>query len=288
MDFFWGGLRVQETAVAGERALAHLARAGERGARLRGTVRSRLGSCYYNGPMPVDEALERIQALRTGEQGLLGEAWSSIDIGRLHAMKGEIDRAREFWSFGRQAYFDAGLLLSAASFAQGGAEIAFRAGDLRSEETLLRDSLEILEGIGERGFYATQALMLAECLYRAGADDREIEELCARAREATAAEDLVNFVWLEIVSGLLHTRRGEYEQAEERSRRAVALTETTDFHRARSFARAYLAEVLVLSGRGDEAAEVAAEAFEIFEAKGDVAGGAQFRTRLSSLGVEVT
>ena len=90
-----------------------------------------------------------------------------------------------------------------------------------------------------------------------------------------------------MVGGLLHARRGEYEQAEERSRRAVALAETTDHHFARSYCRAYLAEVLALSGRSEEAAEVAAEAFEIFEAKGDVAAEAQFRERLSSLGVEV-
>ena len=140
-------------------------------------------------------------------------------------MKGEVERARELWSDARQVYVDAGLLMTAATFAQGGAEIAFRAGDLHSEEALLRDSLEILEEIGERGFYSTQALMLAECLYRAGADDREIEELCAKARETTAADDLMNFVWLDMVGGLLHARRGEYEQAEERSRRAVALAE---------------------------------------------------------------
>ena len=97
----------------------------------------------------------------------------------------------------------------------------------------------------------------------------------------------MNFVWLDMVGGLLHARRGEYEQAEEHSRRAVALAETTDFHLARSYSRAYLAEVLALSGRSGEAASVAAEAFEIFEAKGDVAGAAQFRARLSSLGVEV-
>ena len=111
--------------------------------------------------------------------------------------------------------------------------------------------------------------------------------MCAKAREATAPDDLVNFVWLDMVGGLLHARRGEYEQAEERSRRAVVMAETGDFHNARSFSRAYRAEVLALSGRSEEAAEVAAEAFEIFEAKGDVAGWAQFRSRLSSLGVEV-
>ncbi len=283
----WLRMRAQETADAGERALAHLERAGERGARLKARVRGRLGSCYYHGPMPVDEALERIRALRADEHGLLAEAWSSVDIGRLYAMKGEPDRARELWSDARQVYVDAGLLMTAATFAQGGAEIAFRAGDLHDEESLLRDSLEILEGIGERAFYATQALLLAECLYRAGADDGEVEELCAKARERTPAEDLTNFVWLDMVSGLLHARRGEYEQAEERSRRAIALAETTDFHFARSYSRAYLAEVLALSGRSEEAEEVAAKAFEIFEAKGDVAAAAQFRSRLSSLGVKV-
>jgi class 3 adenylate cyclase/tetratricopeptide (TPR) repeat protein len=283
----WSSLRVQETLDACELALAHLERAGKRGVRLAGRVRGRLGTCYYNGPMPVDEALARIRRLRTGEHGLLPEAWLTGDIGRLHAMKGDVERARELWSDARQVYVDAGLLMTAATYAQGGAGIAFRAGDLNTEEALLRDSLEILEEIGERGFYSTQALMLAECLYRAGADDGEIEELCAKARDTTPAEDLMNFVWLDLVGGLLHARRGEYEQAEERSRRAVALAETTDHHFARSYSRAYLAEILALSGRGEQAAEVAAEAFEIFEAKGDVAAATQFRARFSSLGVEV-
>jgi hypothetical protein len=122
---------------------------------------------------------------------------------------------------------------------------------------------------------------------RAGADETEIETLCAKALETTVADDLVNFVWLDMVGGLLHARRGEYEQAEDRSRRAVALAGKTDQHIARPYPRAYLAEVLALSGRNGEAARVAAEAFEIFEAKGDVTAAAQFRARLSAVGVEV-
>ena len=31
------------------------------------------------------------------------------------------------------------------------------------------------------------------------AEDKEIEELCAKARHATATDDLVNFVWLDII-----------------------------------------------------------------------------------------
>ena len=283
----WFMLQVRDTADACERALAHLERADERGARLRGRVRGRLGTCNYSGPTPVDDALERIRTLQVGEHGLLTAAWLSVDTGRLYAMKGDFDRARELWGQGRQVYIDAGLRMTAASFAQGGAEIAFRAGDLATEEALLRESLETLEDIGERAFHSTQALMLAECLCRAGGDESEIEELCAKARAATPAVDLVNFVWLDMVGGLLHARRSEYEQAEEHARRAVELAETSDFHFARSTARAYLAEVLALSGQGEAATAAAAEALVIFELKGDVAGAEQFRARLSSLGVEV-
>ncbi len=283
----WTRLLVQETAAACENALAHLEHVGERGARLRRMIGSRRGTAYHAGPMHVDDAIEHIEALRAHEYGVLAAAWSSADIGRLHAMKGEIGRARGLCSDARQVYVDAGLRMTAATFAQGGAEIAFRAGDPHGEEAVLRDSLEILEGVGEHGFYSTQALWLAECLYRSGAEDTEIEELCAKAREATAADDLINFVWLDMVTGLVHARRGESEQAEQCSRRAVALADTGDFHNARSFSRAYLAEVLALTGRSEEAAQVAAEAFEIFGAKGDVAAAAQFCARLLSVGVEV-
>jgi hypothetical protein len=142
-------------------------------------VAGQAGSCYYNGPMPVDEALARIRALRAGEHRLLPEAWLSLEIGRLCAMKGDAERAHELWIGARQVYVDAGLLMSAASFAQGGAHLAFRAGDPRLEEARLREGLEVLEGIGERGFYATGALMLAECLY-AQERMRQRSRRCAR------------------------------------------------------------------------------------------------------------
>ena len=44
-------------------------------------------------------------------------------------MKGEVERARALWSDARQVYVDAGLFLTAATFAQGGAEILIVPGD---------------------------------------------------------------------------------------------------------------------------------------------------------------
>ena len=283
----WFRQRAQEAADAYERALVHLERVDETGARLRRGVRARLGGCYYHGPMPVDESLERIRALRVGEHGLLADAWTDVNIGRLLAMKGDFESADELWANARQVHVDAGLHLTAGSLALGGAEIALRAGDIQLEEARLREGLESLERLGERAFYSTVALGLAECLYRAGADDREIEELCATARETTSPDDFANVVWLDIVEGAVQSRRGNFDEAEERSRRAVARAETTDFHLARSQSRVFLAEVLARAGHKGEAADAAGDAFRVFEAKGDVAGLAQFRSYLASVGVEV-
>ena len=281
----WYRLQAAETATACERALVHAERAGS--IRLARTVQSRVLGTYALGPTPVGEAVERVEAIRQLPLGPLAEAWLRTILGRLLAMEGEIERARELVRGARQAYIEAGQFSSAGGMSLAESEVEFRAGDLAAEEAILREGIEVLERIGDRSYNATVTLNLAECLYRGGSDDAEIEELCERARERTAADDLINFVWLDIVGGLLHSRREEHEQAEECGRRALALAETTDFYFARSHSRAFLAETLARMGRGEEAAELAAQALEILEAKGDVACAAQFRSRLSSLGVAV-
>ena len=196
----WFHLRAVETAEACKRVLAHLERSGTVGRGV-GNPRGRLLSAYLHGPMPVDDAIEQVGAVRAGEHGLLEEAWAQQNLGRLYSLKGEIARARELVG-GRQVYLEAGLLASAGAMTLGESEVEFRAGDLEAEERALREGIELLERIGERGYYPTIAVNLAECLYRAGADDAEVEELCDKAREASGKDDLFNFVWLDMLGGL--------------------------------------------------------------------------------------
>jgi tetratricopeptide (TPR) repeat protein len=281
----WVQLRAGETAEACKRVLAHLERSAAVGSGM-ANPRGRLLSAYLHGPMPVDDAIEEVRAVRAGEHGLLEEAWGRQNLGRLCSLKGDIARARELVG-GRHVYLEAGLLASAGAMTLGESEVEFRAGDLQAEERVLREGVELLERIGERAHYPTVAVNLAECLYRAGADSEEIEDLCDKARDASGKDDLINFVWLDMLGGLLHTRRGEHEQAEQRARQALTLAESTDFYFARAATRTYFAEILVQMGRSEEAAEMAAQAFEILEAKGDIAAAAQFRSRLVSLGLEV-
>ncbi len=209
-------------------------------------------------------------------------------LSRLYAMKGDIPRARELLARGaRQAYLDAGLVQSSGGLTLGDAEVEFRAGDFAAEERVLREGLEVLDTIGDNSYYPTVAAVLAECLYRQGADDAEIEELLRRVRETSGADDLSNFVWLDLVQGLLHARRGEHAEADRYSQSAVELADTADFHFPRANSRAFRAEVLARAGRHAEAAQMASETFEIFDAKGDVAGAAQFRSYLAAAGVEI-
>ncbi|MDH5280049.1 MAG: AAA family ATPase [Thermoleophilia bacterium] len=280
----WFALRAAETAVACEQSLAYLERAQR--ARLANPVGARLISSYGFGPTPVGEAIERVTAIRHGQRGALAEAWSRAVLGRLLAMQGEIDRARELVRGGRQAYADAGLLMSAGGMSMTEAAVEFRAGDAVAAEVVLREGLELLERIGDRAYYPTAALDLAKCLYDQDRYD-EVGALCEAARKTTGADDLVNVVELEGLEGGLLGQRGNHDEAGENARRAVELAETTDFFETRAWARLMLAETLALAGRVDEASEEAAVGLAHYDAKGDVTGGARARARLAKLGIEV-
>ncbi len=280
----WFSLQATETATACERSLAHNARAG--GGRLALPVRARLIASYSHGPTPVGEAIERLEAIRRDEHGTLGEAWSRTVLGFLVATQGEIDRARELVRGGREAYLEAGLFLSAGGLSLREADIERRAGDPARAEAVMREGLELLEGIGDRAYYPTVALQLAACLQEQGRDD-EVGQLCGAARESTGADDLINFVWLDGLQGALLARRGRHDDADEHARRAVASAETTDFYVVRAWARLMLAETLALAGRMDEAAEEAVAGLAHYTAKGDVTGGAHARERVDALGIEV-
>ena len=281
----WFSLRAAETATACEQSLAYIERAGS--ARLAIPVRARLISSYRFGPTPVGEAIERVEAIRRGESAGLAEAWLRGALGVLLAMQCEIERARELVRGGRQAYFDAGLLMTAGGMSMGEAEVERRAGDDGRAEEVLREGLELLERVGDRAYYPTAALQLAQCLYDHERYD-EVKQLCEVARKATGADDLINFVELEGLEGGLLALRGSHDEAEGHARRAVALADTTDFYFARAWSRLMLAETLALAGRMAEAVSEAATGLAHYEAKGDVTGAARARDRLAKLGIAVS
>jgi tetratricopeptide (TPR) repeat protein len=279
----WVRLRAAETAVACERGLDHFRRAGlyRRTDDLVWYIRS----AYVFGPTPVPEAMERIHALRLeAGDSLQLQAGAATTLGRLLAMEGDFEQARELYVLGRDFYRSAGMAVSAAGATLHGAWIEERAGDLGAMENVLRSGFDELRALGNQAFFSTVAIRLAQCLYLQGRFD-EAGEITAIGRGASPPDDLINFVFADAIEGCLLSRAGRDEEAEALFRRAIERVETTDFFFARSEVRLLHAHALSCSGDAPAASRAASLGVGVLDEKGDLAGAANARKRLDELGV---
>ena len=128
-------------------------------------------------------------------------------------------------------------------------EIERRAGDTDAQIRVLREAHEILETLGDRFFFSTVSIWLANALIDSGADAAEIEDLCTAARERTIEGDLANFIGLDWADARVYAAEGLLDDAEATARRALARADETDHFLMRARSRVVLAEVLHRAGR---------------------------------------
>ncbi|MGH2725682.1 MAG: hypothetical protein ACRDKS_01775, partial [Actinomycetota bacterium] len=279
----WLGLRAAETAAACERGLDHFRRAGmhRRADDLLWWVRS----AYVFGPTPVPEAIDRVHALqREAGDSIQLQAGAATTMGRLLAMQGDFDRARELYALGRDFYRSAGMAVSAAGVTMHGAFIEHRAGDLARMEELLQLGADELKVLGNQAFFSTVAVYLAECLYSQGRLD-EVREWCLVGREASPSDDLINFVYADALEGCILSCDDRHEEADALLRHALDRVETTDYYFVRAEIPLLHAETLVRAGQAVAASRTAALGIGFLDEKGDVAGAARARERLDQLGI---
>ena len=81
----------------------------------------------------------------------------------------------------------------------------------------------------------------------------------------------------------VHARRGEPADAERLAREAVAICDETELLDQQGDAYADLAEVLLLTGKPDEAAAALEQALERYERKGNLVSAQRAQTRLTEL-----
>ena len=268
---FWKG----ESAAALEdleRAARHSRNAGDRAQEAESL--QYVIAVMHRGPMPVEEALERLEEMRLrAETNRRFEIALLEQRAQLEAMRGRFDVARDLISQAKTLAKEHGLqVLFDSHTAPSAGTVELLGGDAVAAEHELRPACEGLERVGELGFLSSVAPLLVDALI---AQERDEEALNLTERwppeRLTVPEDADAHVGWRRVRAKLLARRGDFVEAERLGREATAIASGTDFLDLHAHAVADLAEVLRLAGKPEESAAAVQEATRLYERKGNIA-----------------
>ena len=259
-----------------ERALTHARRAGH----LPSSFLGGRAAFRFFGATPVSELLTWLNENEppTGRDHFL----HAYRAGAL-AMLGHFDEAREILAEmrGELAERGAGVLLANITAFES-VWVELWAGDPGAAAEFGAEGFRLHEELGEQGFLPLAAGNLAQALYALDRLD-QADTWAGRAAGLGSSDDAMKeMLWRQVRAKVL-VRRGDHADAERLAREAVAIGEATDILDWQGDANADLAEVLLLSGRAEEAGEALAQALLRYERKGNVVMAARVRDRLDAL-----
>ena len=113
--------------------------------------------------------------------------------------------------------------------------------------------------------------------------DRPAEAWAGRTAELGASDDATAQMLSRQVRAKVLARRGEHAEAERIAREAVAIGEQTDVLDAQGDMYADLAEVLLLSGKTDEATAALEQSLARYQRKGNLVSTQRAQMRLAEL-----
>ena len=278
-EMWWLHCEFAAVEDAMTRALAHAERAGAR--RELSRARTYLALAAIDGPTPVEAALRRCREIleqAAGDQVLEAAVGYALAFGE--AMRGRFDDARELAARSTAIYEELGRRFALAAWSPWPGAVELLAGDPEAAERIFRSGYETLSSMGEKLNLSTIAASLAESLYLQGRVG-EAERLTVVSEEATSPKDVWSHVAWRLARAKILAKRGELREAERLAREAAELIADTDAVNMRAHALMSLVEVLAAAGRGEEAAESAAEALRLYEAKGNVVSAKKARALLA-------
>jgi predicted ATPase len=270
-----------EATSAAERAVEEARAAGDSRQRRRAASQYAVASLY--GPMPVDQAIARCEAIieeATGDRRTVGLVTSLL--ARLEAMRGDFDRARRLYVSARLMLEEMGRSVVACSTALDSCGVEMLAGDPEAAERELRRDYQALTQMGERYLLSTLASELARAVYAQGRYE-EAFELTRTAEDLSAADDITSQALWRMVRGKVLARRGEAERAAAVASEAVELMRQTDASVVRDEGLVDVAEAMRLAGQSAAAREYLEEALGLFERKGNLVSAAAARESLDAL-----
>jgi predicted ATPase/class 3 adenylate cyclase len=267
--------------AAWEQAAQYAGEAGDD--RERAEILSWIASSAFIGPIPVEQAVRRCEAiLDQVRENRRSAAATMYSLAGLYAMIGRFDAARERLEAACRTLEDLGFITLTSSFTLFDAYVEILAGDLARAEERLRFGLDRLEEMGERAFVSSLAALLAEVLYRQGRYD-EAKRFVDRSEETAAPDDLAAHITWRTVRAKMLLTAGRLEDAEAHARRAVSLAEGTDWSMYHAAAWIALGEVLRVRRRPGEAELAIRKSLALYEQKGNVVAAEGAHALLSAL-----
>jgi DNA-binding SARP family transcriptional activator len=266
----WNHARSAAAEAAWQRAAELARKANDR--RHLNEILGWLASAALWGPMPAPEGIGRCQEY-LAEIGShpRGQAVILLHMAGLFAMHDDFDAAHATLGRTRSHLETLGPTMTAA-VTQPAAFIAMLAGDPATAETHLRQEYESLSQMGEKGFLATTAALLARAIAAQGQNRyAEASRLIVVSQDA-AGEDLSAQIIGQGVSARILAGGGRHAEATELASAAVALAAQTDLLSQHADALLDLAQVLAASGSIKEAQAAATEALDLYRRKGNVPG----------------
>jgi tetratricopeptide (TPR) repeat protein len=233
------------------------------------------------GPVPIVEGLAKCEHVVPDPQERVMLAHKLHWRGGLNALAGRPGGVRELEQ-ARAIYRDLGLTLrwAGTAIADGIGNLAI--GEPDRAEAVLRESLDVLEQLGEKGYLSTIAYLLADALLAQGRYD-EAEELTRLSEATTAPDDLASLVGWRRTRALELAERGDLNEAERLVREAVELASRSDSPMQSGEVAFALATVLERMGRADEAAVEARRSADLYTRKGMESSAARAQALLDSL-----
>jgi tetratricopeptide (TPR) repeat protein len=222
------------------------------------------------GPAPVDEVMVRCQKIMEVAKGNpTAEAGAIRSMGALNAMSGRIDEGRELVLESARILEDHGLKMRAAFVSEAVAFIETLAGDPAAAELALRAAYDDVDRLGDLGYKATAAALLAHAIGAQGRHE-EAAEFCRVAEEIGADDDLATQVLWRSARAKVLSARGEHAAAATLARAAVELAEGTDDTNMCADSLMDLATVLSAVGDSAERMDALRRARELYVQKGNV------------------
>jgi class 3 adenylate cyclase len=262
----WTRGRLEAARVAAERALAFAERLGD--IDLIAREMEAVGASRWFGYTSIREERPHLEewsawARRVGHRALeanfaLAAGWAAMELD-------SFEEGRRLCEQGIAQLEELGLTVHAA-----GQRSHLRWGEIATDpdgvEERMRHGYKTLKGVGATSFFSTTAASLAIVLARRG-ELAEAERLTHESEETGSADDVSTQVGWRLARAMVFARKGKVADAETLAHDALTLALGTEYADMTAIAHLTVADVLVISGRLEDASSAVDAALAIFDQK---------------------